>query len=171
MGRTTRMGKGEEKGRADDLFSVGETVLVTTNSNRPSIGVIVAMWEVRRMGEEDGGGEEEKIQWEFIGSCGLLSYANRDHFEVDNSDVLRIEDTFPRGSVMDGRGAFYYEFDWEGHGRRALFGKEDDEDSWTGNVCNVDVDVEASVFMDDGGGDVGIARWNNVRASHAKTNT
>ncbi|KAI5120698.1 hypothetical protein M0805_007661 [Coniferiporia weirii] len=67
-----------------DKFHVGDTVLVKTQARLPSVGVIVAMWEVRA---KDGDDEQKdafkkvKIQW-FLRPTELPNVrAKRDHLE------------------------------------------------------------------------------------------
>ena len=77
--------KPHNDGGENEEFRVGDTVLVQTHSRLPSIGVVVAIWEVIVVGEE--GSEEQKYQkvkvhW-FLRPNELATVrAKRDHEEV-----------------------------------------------------------------------------------------
>ena len=85
--------EGEERGsnNSNELkFYIGDTVLVKTQARLPSIGVIIAVWEVHRKVSDEGedvGGEEKtykkvRVQW-FLRPSELPSVrASRDHFQV-----------------------------------------------------------------------------------------
>lgn len=73
-------------------YCIGDTVMVETDAlyfmkKPPSIGVIVAMWETRRKGEENQGGAtmmRVRIHW-FLRPTEMASIrAKRDHEEVSN---------------------------------------------------------------------------------------
>ena len=68
----------------DHEFHVGDTVLVKTQAKLPSVGVIVAMWEVRAKGDSDGQRvyHKVKVHW-FLRPSELPSVrARRDHLPV-----------------------------------------------------------------------------------------
>ncbi|KAH8112691.1 P-loop containing nucleoside triphosphate hydrolase protein [Phellopilus nigrolimitatus] len=74
----------KKKAAREDTYRVGDTVLVKTQAKLPSVGVIVAMWEVRA--QEDSDGEHDvykkvKIHW-FLRPTELPSIrARREHLE------------------------------------------------------------------------------------------
>ena len=76
--------KGTRKGKDEDLFKIGDTVLVASVNKLPSVGVIIGMWENRWEDEE---GEESqkmrvKIHW-FLRPTELAGIrAKREHAVV-----------------------------------------------------------------------------------------
>jgi origin recognition complex subunit 1 len=63
-----------------DKFSIGDTVLLATNARRPSIGVIIALWQVSRA--ETDLQMLARVHW-FIRPTELAqSRAKREHLEV-----------------------------------------------------------------------------------------
>ena len=80
-------GNKKRKISKDVDFSIGDTVLVQTQAKQPSVGVIVALWEVRMPGEE---GEEKvymkvKVHW-FLRPEELASVrAKKTHEKVRRS--------------------------------------------------------------------------------------
>ena len=77
-------------------FYIGDTVLVKTQARLPSIGVIIAVWEVHRKVSDEGedvGGEEKtykkvRVQW-FLRPSELPSVrASRDHFQVCTFSIV-----------------------------------------------------------------------------------
>lgn len=80
----TRINYEKRKTVVDDEFNVGDTVLVKTQAKLASVGVIVAMWEVRVKGDSDGQKvyQKVKIHW-FLRPSELPSVrARRDHLQV-----------------------------------------------------------------------------------------
>lgn len=66
-----------------ESFSVGDTVLVKTQAKTPSVGVIVAIWEIRTKGNsENSTSVKVKVQW-FLRPSELPNIrAKRDHLQV-----------------------------------------------------------------------------------------
>jgi origin recognition complex subunit 1 len=56
--RTT--GKAKSKGAEREVFQVGDTILVETMPGRSSVGVIVSMWGVELVQEEESDREEQE---------------------------------------------------------------------------------------------------------------
>ncbi|TFK49740.1 P-loop containing nucleoside triphosphate hydrolase protein [Heliocybe sulcata] len=90
-GRARGKGKAKEVEGQAETFSVGDTVLIATNAKKPSVGVIVAMWqvqageeEVEREDDDEQGGEGKmkvKVHW-FLRPTELAGVrAKRDHLE------------------------------------------------------------------------------------------
>jgi origin recognition complex subunit 1 len=84
-------GKGKGKGKdEEDLYKIGDTVLVTSVNRLPSVGVIVGMWENRWEDEE---GEETqkmrvKIHW-FLRPTELAGIrAKREHAVVRTCSLV-----------------------------------------------------------------------------------
>lgn len=76
--------RGESETGKNEEFRVGDTVLVQTQSRLPSIGVIVAIWEVAVDDEENESRKHQKVKvhW-FLRPNELATVrAKRDHEEV-----------------------------------------------------------------------------------------
>ncbi|KLO07957.1 P-loop containing nucleoside triphosphate hydrolase protein [Schizopora paradoxa] len=134
-------------------YEVGDTVLVKTQTKQPSIGVIVAVWEVTSGNEEEDSErkfKKVKVHW-FLRPEELASVrARRAHekneiyFSLEGSAILTpphiIEhchvSSSPKDkeadyyccSAIDARRGLYYELNWEQHRNIALATEDVDSD-------------------------------------------
>ncbi|TFY57935.1 hypothetical protein EVG20_g8345 [Dentipellis fragilis] len=84
----------EEEG---EVYKVGDTVLVATNPKRPSVGVIVGMWEVKNVDGEDrrrGASLRVRIHW-FLRPAELAKtraersfFENEVYYSIDSTAVV-----------------------------------------------------------------------------------
>ena len=75
----------QEEGK-DETFKIGDTVLVATDPKKPSVGVIVTMWEIRSREESaDVPRMRVRVHW-FLRPTELpQTRAKRNHFQVNTS--------------------------------------------------------------------------------------
>ncbi|KAH9025341.1 P-loop containing nucleoside triphosphate hydrolase protein [Lactarius hengduanensis] len=111
------------------IFSVGDTVLLATNVNRPSVGIIIALWEVSRPVTDSQmlakrGHLPNEIYLSLDAASVVHTSSILTHCVVSSTrtttPLSTTENTFFCANAVDSRRGLYYELDWRGHWEQSL---------------------------------------------------